>query len=87
MQFTEVFIYTQFKTEKMKGLGIVLIIIGIIMMIFRSVNFTTKEKVADVGPLEINKEKNNSVNWPLYAGAIVTVAGVVVLVAGNKKSS
>jgi len=56
-------------------------------MIFRSVNFTTKEKVADVGPLEINKEKNNSVNWPLYAGAIVTVAGVVVLVAGNKKSS
>jgi len=70
----------------MKGLGIALIVIGIVMMIFRSINFTTKEKVVDVGPLEVNKEKNNTVNWPLYAGAVVTVAGVVVLVAANKKA-
>lgn len=70
----------------MKGLGITLIIIGIVMMIFRSINFTTKEKVVDVGPLEINKEKEKTVNWPLYAGAVVTVAGVVVLVTANKKA-
>ncbi len=70
----------------MKGLGITLIVIGIVMMIFRSINFTTKEKVVDVGPLEINKEKEKSVNWPLYAGAVVTVAGVVVLVTANKKA-
>ena len=70
----------------MKGLGIALIIIGIVMMVFRSINFTTKEKVVDVGPLEVNKEENKSVNWPLYAGVVVTVAGVVVLVAANKKA-
>ena len=70
----------------MKGLGITLIVIGIVMMIFRSINFTTKEKVVDVGPLEINKEKEKTVNWPLYAGAVVTVAGVVVLVTANKKA-
>lgn len=68
----------------MKGLGIVLIIIGIVMMVFRSINFTTEKKVADVGPLEINKEENKTVNWPLYAGAVVTIAGVVVLVSANK---
>ena len=71
----------------MKAVGIVLIIIGIVMMVFRSFNFTSEKKVADIGPLKINKEENHTVNWPLYAGAIVTVAGVVVLVAGNKKSS
>ena len=71
----------------MKGLGIALIVIGIVMMVFRSINFTTQKKVADVGPLEINKEENKTVNWPLYAGAIVTVAGVVVLVSANKSKA
>ena len=71
----------------MKGLGIALIIIGIIMMVFRSINFTTEKKVADIGPLEINKQENKTVNWPLYAGAVVTIAGVVVLVAASRSKA
>lgn len=71
----------------MKTVGIVLIIIGIVMMVFRSFNFTSEKKVADVGPLEINKQENHTVNWPLYAGIVVTVAGVVVLLAGNKNKA
>ena len=68
----------------MKGIGIVLIVIGIVMMVFRSFNFTSEKKVADVGPLEINKQENHTVNWPLYAGIVVTVAGVLVLLTSNK---
>ena len=71
----------------MNGIGIILIIIGIVMMVFRSVNFTQEKKVADVGPIEINKQENHSVNWPLYAGIVVTVAGVVVLLASNKNKA
>lgn len=71
----------------MKAIGIVLIVIGIIMMVFRSFNFTSEKKVADIGPLKINKEENHTVNWPLYAGIVVTVAGVVVLVAGSKNKA
>ena len=68
----------------MKVFAIILIVIGIVMMVFRSVNFTQEKKVADVGPLEINKQEEKSVNWPLYAGIAVTAAGVIILVAGNK---
>ena len=71
----------------MKAVGIVLIVIGIVMMVFRSFNFTSEKKVADVGPIEINKQENHSVNWPLYAGIVVTVAGVVVLLAANKNKT
>ena len=71
----------------MKAVGIVLIVIGIVMMVFRSFNFTSEKKVADVGPLEINKQENHTVNWPLYAGIVVTVAGVAVLVASNKNKT
>jgi hypothetical protein len=68
----------------MKGLATVLIVIGIVMMIFRSINFTQEKKVADIGPLQINKQEEKTVNWPLYAGIVVTVAGVVILVSANK---
>ncbi|MEO8712850.1 MAG: hypothetical protein ABI405_12035 [Parafilimonas sp.] len=71
----------------MKGIGIALIIIGIVMMVFRSINFTQEKKVADIGPLQINKQEEKTVNWPLYAGIIVTVGGVIVLVTANKSKA
>lgn len=71
----------------MKALGIVLIIAGILMFVFPKLSFTHKEKVADVGPIEINKTEKHTVDWPTYAGAIAVVAGIVVLVAGNKKAA
>ncbi|CAN5764235.1 hypothetical protein BH11BAC4_BH11BAC4_12330 [soil metagenome] len=69
----------------MKPLGIILIVAGILMLIFRGFSFTQEKKVVDVGPLEINKKEKKSVGWPLYAGGIAVVAGIVVLVAANKK--
>ena len=70
----------------MRTLGIILIVVGILMMIFRGVSFTREKEIVDVGPIEINKKEKDSVGWPLYAGAIATVAGVVILVASRKKA-
>jgi hypothetical protein len=69
----------------MKGLGIGLIVVGILMLIFTNINFTTEEKVVDIGPLEVNKEKEHQVGWPTYVGGIVLLAGVGVLIMGRKK--
>ncbi len=68
----------------MKNLGIVLIVIGAIALLYSGFTFTTKEKVVDLGPLEINKEKEHTVNWPPIAGGILLVGGIVLLVAGKK---
>ena len=70
----------------MKPLGIILIVIGIVMLIFRGFSFTKEEKVADIGPLEINKKDKKSVGWPMYAGGIAVVAGIVVLLADKKRA-
>lgn len=69
----------------MRIAGIILIVAGILMFIFNGINFTTEKKVVDLGPVEINKKEKKSVGWPVYAGGIVTLAGVLILVAGNKK--
>lgn len=69
----------------MKTTGGVLAIIGLLMIVFTSINFKTKEKVVDLGPLEVNKEKNHTVNWPPVLGAVLLVSGIVILVTNKKK--
>ena len=70
----------------MKNIGIVLIIVGILMLIFTNVNFTTEKKVVDLGPLEVNKKEKKSIGWPIWAGGVLMVAGIALVVVDNKKS-
>jgi drug/metabolite transporter (DMT)-like permease len=71
----------------MKILGIILIVIGIAMIVIRQVSFTTEKKVADLGPIELNKKEQKNVAWPTYAGIAIAVCGIVVLVAGGRKTA
>ena len=72
------------QTTIMKTLGIVVLALGIIMTIFTGFNVITKEKVVDVGPLEINKEEKTPIYWSPITGGILIVAGAIILVAGRK---
>ncbi len=69
----------------MKTIGIVLIVVGIAMLLFRGFSVQKKEKVVDVGPLEVNKTENHWIGWPVYAGGIAIVAGLIMVVADRKK--
>lgn len=68
----------------MKNVGIVLIAIGIIMMIITGFNFVTKEKIVDLGPIQIDKEQDHPVQWSPIIGGVLLIAGVA-MVAMNKK--
>lgn len=70
----------------MKTIGIILIIAGIAMFIFRGFSVQTEKNVVDIGPLEINKKENKWVGWPTFAGAIVVVLGIVLVVADKKRA-
>lgn len=69
----------------MKVLGIILIIAGIAMVIIRGFSVQTEKKVLDVGPVEVNKKENKWIGWPTYAGGIVAVVGVVLVLSGSKR--
>ena len=69
----------------MKTVGIVVLALGIIMTIFTGFNVITTEKVVDIGPVEINKEEKTPIYWSPVTGAILIVAGVIIMVAGRKK--
>jgi hypothetical protein len=70
----------------MKTIGIILIALGIIMLVVRGISYTTEEKVVDLGPLEVNKKDKKTVGWPMYAGGIAVVAGIVLVLADRKKA-
>ena len=55
------------------------------MLLFRGFSVRTEEKVIDVGPLEVNKKENKWIGWPVYAGGIAIVAGLIMVVADRKK--
>lgn len=69
----------------MKTLGILLIVIGGIMTMFTGFNIVTKEEVADIGPLEINKEEKTPIYWSPVTGAILLVAGIIVVVTAKRR--
>lgn len=69
----------------MKTFGFVLIGLGIIMMIYTGFNYVSTEKVVDLGPIEINAEKNHPVKWSPIVGIVLIVGGIVVFVIDKKK--
>ncbi len=70
----------------MKNLGVVLIVIGIGLIVITGFNFTTQEKVVDLGPIEINKEVDHPIQWSPIAGGIIIVGGIALILTGRKKN-
>jgi drug/metabolite transporter (DMT)-like permease len=68
----------------MAVVGIILIVIGVVALALGGFSFTTSEKVAEVGPLKIEKEKTRSVPLPPILGALALIGGIVLLVASRR---
>ena len=69
----------------MKTLGIILIVVGAIMTVFTGFNIITKEKVVDLGAVEINKEEKTPIYWSPITGGVLLALGVVILLVGKKR--
>ncbi|MES2620491.1 MAG: hypothetical protein V4615_06535 [Bacteroidota bacterium] len=69
----------------MKQTGIALIIIGLGLTVFTSFKFFTKEKVVDIGRLEITRDKPNRLNCSPLLGIVVMGIGGLVLWQSSKK--
>ncbi|HEY0369846.1 MAG TPA: DUF3185 domain-containing protein [Chthoniobacterales bacterium] len=69
-------------------LGIILIVVGVIALAWGGfASFTTKENVAKLGPLEVNKENEHSVPLGPIVGGVCIVGGIVLLVTGNRSNA
>ena len=66
-------------------IGILLIVVGVIALAYGGyTSFTTKENVAKLGPLEINKEEKRSVPTGPIVGGLCLAGGILLLVTNRK---
>ncbi len=70
----------------MRTAGIVILIIGLGLTIFTSLQFFTKEKVVDLGAVEITRNKPHNLNWsPLIGIAVMGLGGGILMWKASKK--
>ncbi len=69
-------------------IGLILIAAGIILLAWGGyTSFTTRENVAKLGPLEINKENRHPVPIGPIAGGLCLAGGIVLVLTGSKRSA
>lgn len=63
----------------MKALGMVLIVCGVLALAYGGFSWTRKDKVVDVGPIEITTDKTEGVALPPIVGGVMLIGGLALL--------
>jgi hypothetical protein len=66
-------------------LGIILIVVAVIAFAYQGIDYTTREKVVDLGPVHMTAERTRTIPLPPIVGAIALIGGIALLVTGSKK--
>ncbi|PKN86539.1 MAG: DUF3185 domain-containing protein [Deltaproteobacteria bacterium HGW-Deltaproteobacteria-1] len=66
-------------------IAVILIALGIAALAYQGITYTTREKVVDLGPIQMTAEKSKTIPLPPILGAIALVGGIVLLVVGSRK--
>jgi hypothetical protein len=70
----------------MKLIGIVLIVLGVLGLALGGFQYTTRERVVDLGPLKVDADKTHNVPITPIAGFAALIGGIVLVAAGGKNS-
>lgn len=67
-------------------LGILLVVLGALALAYQGITYTHREKVIDLGPIHATEDKQERIPLPPILGGLALVGGIVLLVAGAKKT-
>jgi hypothetical protein len=70
-----------------KTLGMILIALGLVGLVWGGFSYTTRDKVANIGPIDITRDKTHSLPLPPIFGAVALIGGIVLLVTDKKGMS
>jgi hypothetical protein len=78
----------QGRITVVKTAGLIILILGLLMSLYSGVTYVTKEKVVDIGDLELTMDDTHTVNWQPYVGiGIMVIGGSVLILAWKKPKS
>jgi len=66
-------------------LAILLVVLGAVSLAYQGISYTTREKVIDLGPLQVTSEKTRTIPLPAVLGGVLIAGGVVLLLLARRK--
>jgi uncharacterized membrane protein HdeD (DUF308 family) len=66
-------------------IGIVLVVLGLGALAYQGFSYTTRETVLDIGPIKATADREKTVSLPPVVGIVSVIAGVALIVAGQRK--
>jgi hypothetical protein len=66
-------------------IGLILIVIGVISLLYEGITYTTREKVIDVGPIQMTAERTKTIPLTPVVGVVALASGIVLVLIGSKK--
>ncbi len=67
----------------MKALAIGLIVLGSLGLLWGGFTWTRSEKIVDIGPIEVSRDKKSNIPIPPLLGLAGVAAGVILLTRGK----
>ncbi len=65
-------------------IGLVLIVLGVLSLGYEGISYMTQEKVLDLGPLELDVEKKETIPIPRIVGIMFLVGGIATTAYASK---
>ena len=70
----------------MKSIAIVLILLGIVALAYTGITYTTRDKVIDIGSVQVTNDDHKTNSSIPIAGGLALVGGIVLFKIGRRKS-
>lgn len=68
-----------------RGIGILLIIVGIVALVWGGVFWTDRDTLVDAGPLEVQTEDREGVAMPPILGVIALIGGIALVAIPDRR--
>ena len=68
-------------------IGAVLIVFGLAALAYQSISYTSRETVIDIGPVHATADRQKTLPLPPIVGGVAVAGGVVLLIAGMRKTA
>jgi hypothetical protein len=70
--------------KPMALVGVILIVLGVGALAYQGINYTSRETVVDLGPIQATAEREKTLPIPPIVGIAAIVGGVALLVVGGR---
>jgi hypothetical protein len=70
----------------MKLVGIILIVLGVLALVYQGIQYTSREKILDIGSIKVTADTKKTIPLPPILGGVAIVAGIVLILMERKKA-